>query len=133
MDWPLTDKENNILDDNQAVLVDILDTCDLLNRLYSEGVINKWQKTFIETKPSYFDKNEALIDIVRRLSRANYCKLIKCLSDSNQDHIADIFENGGGKSINLRPIIINCLITTVAIVYKCQKSTIAYHFDITVE
>lgn len=102
LDWPLGDKENKVLDYNQAALVDILDTSDLLNRLFSQQVINMWQKEFIESKLTNHDKNEALLDIIRRLNRDAYYKLAKYLRYSNQEHIANILEFGGGKLPNFR-------------------------------
>jgi len=73
--------------------------------MYSREVISKWHQEFIESKPTSHDKNEALLEIVRRLSLKAYSTLIKCLQDSNQGHIAEILEFGGGKSTNGRKIV----------------------------
>lgn len=100
MEWPLTEREHRFLDQNQDALVEILDTCDLTNRLYSAEVINTWHKEFVESKPTRHDRNEALLNLIRRFGLKAYAKFIKCLRESNQAHIAESFESSAGKLIN---------------------------------
>jgi len=97
-DWPLSESNLRKLDINRESLIDLLDTSDLCNRLYSEKVINNRQKQLILSKPTDSEKNEALLDMMTRFSLRQYKKTIVCLHDSNQSHIADLFsEEGGGE------------------------------------
>lgn len=96
-DWPLTDKENRILKYNQESLFNMLNPSDLLIRLYSHEVINIRQRDLILSKPTDYDKNEALLRIIRRISLQTFHKLLACLRGSKQGHVADILEFGGGK------------------------------------
>jgi len=95
-DWPLGEKEVSTLDANEESLVDLLDTTDLLSRMFSTRVINRRQMEFIYSKPTSYEKNEELLGILRRSSLSNYWQTIKCLRSSNQSHIAEIFDKGGG-------------------------------------
>lgn len=95
-DWPLTKKEISILDTNDRHLVDLLELSDLLGRLYSSDVITSRQMDSISSKPTSHGKNEALLDILRRRSLRHYRKAITCLHQSQQSHIAEILEEGGG-------------------------------------
>src|SRR6218665_1472197 len=85
-DWPLTEREISILDKNQRVLVDLLECCDLLGLLYSHDVINRRQRDFVKSKTVTHEKNDALLEILRRTSLHNYKKTIRCLHLSNQSH-----------------------------------------------
>lgn len=96
-DWPLSTTDIKRLDTNRENLIDLLDTSDLCNRLFSEKVINNRQKQFILTKPTDAEKNEALLDMPIKFSIRQYNKSIACLRDSNQSHIADLFSEGGGE------------------------------------
>ena len=95
-DWPLREKEISILDANEECLVDLLDTRDLLCRMFSTGVINRRQMEYISSKPTSYEKNEELLGVLRRSSFSCYWQTIKCLRSSNQSHIAEIFDKGGG-------------------------------------
>lgn len=97
-EWPLTEKEISTLDSNFEVLVDLLEPTELLGRLLSSKVISARQLEFISSKPTTYDKNEALLEILRRGSLASYWAAVRCLHASNQSHIAQILENGGGIS-----------------------------------
>jgi len=96
-DWPLNETELRGLDINRESLMDILDTTDLCVRLFSETVINDRQKQFIYSKPTNYEKNESLLDIMTKFSLRQYKKTIACIRDSNQSHIADLLSEGGGK------------------------------------
>lgn len=97
-DWPLTRKEMTILETNHRSLVDLLDLTDLLGRLYSSDVINRRQMDSISSKPTSHEKNEALLDILRRRSLRDYIQTIACLRLSQQRHIAETLDKGGGIS-----------------------------------
>ena len=96
-DWPLTVREISILDTNQRSLVDLLETCDLLFYLYSDKVINNRQRDFVSSKTACYEKNGALLEILRRTSLGNYKKAIFCLQTTKQNRIADLLTEGGGK------------------------------------
>lgn len=100
LDWPLSDKENEILDSNRESLIDTIDTSGLLFQLYAKGVVNIRQRDLIQSKPTNYKSNEVLIDLVTRLSRKSFFIFINCLRESNQSYIADILENKGGESHN---------------------------------
>ena|SRR6218665_395192 len=96
-DWPLSENDLRRLDINRESLMDLLDTTDLCIRLFSEKVINDRQKQFISSKPTNYEKNEALLDILSKFSLRQYKKTIACMNDSNQSHIANLLSDGGGK------------------------------------
>jgi|SRR6218665_556300 len=96
--WPLTDNETSILDTNRESLVDLVDCSDLLTRLYSRQVINGRQRETISSEPTNHRRNEILLDILRRRSINDYIQMVQCLHESNQSHVADILDKGGGRS-----------------------------------
>lgn len=110
--WPLTEKETSVLDSNYYALIDILDTFELINLLYSKEVINKRHRNFISSKSTPEDRNEALLEILRRCSLYSYKQTIICLRESNQNHIAEILETGGGKR-NYILVAFICLILAI--------------------
>ena len=95
-DWPLTDNETSILDTNRESLVDLMDCSDLLVRLYSAQVINGRQRDTISSEPTNHRRNEVLLDIIRRCSINDYRQVVRCLHESNQSHVAEILDKGGG-------------------------------------
>ena len=107
-DWPLTDNELSILDTNQESLVDLVDCSDLLIRLFSAQVINGRQRETIFSEPTNHRRNEVLLDILRRRSVDDYRQVIRCLYESNQSHVAEILDKGGGKFSTLRACVIKC-------------------------
>ena len=96
-DWPLTEKQISLLDANQEILVDLVDCSELLVRLYAAQVINRRQRVTISSEPNDIKKNEILLDIIRRRSIDDYRQLIRCLHESNQSHVAELLEKGGGR------------------------------------
>ena len=93
----MTERELSILDTNQESLIDLLDLSILLGLLHSAKVINKRQMDFISSKATSQNKIEVLLDILHRRSLRDYQQMISCLRQSNQSHIADVFESGGGR------------------------------------
>lgn len=93
----MTEREVSILDANQECLVDLLELVDLLSCLHSTNVINKRQMELISSQQTSFKRNDTLLNILRRRSLRDYRQTIACLLLSNQKHIAEIFENGGGR------------------------------------
>ena len=96
-EWPLTEREISILDVNEESLIELLDLRILLDLLCSSEVINNRQKVSISSEPNPHRRTEALLDILRRCSLHDYQQTISCLRLSNQNHVADVFEEGGGR------------------------------------
>lgn len=97
-DWPLDKKQLQILDGNRNCLVILINpTTAFTNQLLEKEVISVREKDFIASKAIDFDKNEALLDILRRTSKRNYRKAINCLQETYQDRIANILLMQGGK------------------------------------
>src|SRR6218665_115609 len=107
-DWPLTDREISILDTNRRCLVDLLKASDLIPHLYSHKVINNRQRDFVSSKTASHEKNDALLEILRRTSIQGYKKMIRCLRLSGQKHIEMILEEGEGKRFsNLKHVVMS--------------------------
>ena len=96
-DWPLSKSVISRLEINYESLVDLIDTSDLCNKLFSEEVINNRQKQFILSKPTDAEKNAALLDIFTKCSLRQYKMAIDCFNCSNQGHVANILSEGGGQ------------------------------------
>ena len=99
-DWPLADRETKILDSNQQFFVDKLETVDLVGNLVARHVINGRQRELLAAKQTTYEKSETLLDILRRGSLNDYRTLIDCLHQTNQSHVAQILERGGGINNN---------------------------------
>ena|SRR6218665_1965573 len=111
-DWPLTDKEISILDKNRGSLVDLLELKDLLGPLFASKVINKRQTETISSKQTSHERNDILLDILRRRSLQDYHNTIKRLCESQQRHIAEILDNGGGRTHNVKASQVQLLFTS---------------------
>jgi len=85
----------SILETNHEMLVDRLDLNKLLTLLYSWNVINKRQRDSISSKPASLDRNETLLEMLRRRSLRDYNVTINCLHGTNQSHIAQMLDHGG--------------------------------------
>ena len=94
--WPLRERETQILDENRFNLVDIIDPCDLITRMFSKSVISNRQQKYINGLHNDTEKAEALLDILRRGSEEYYWKTVLCLQESNQSNVAEILVDGGG-------------------------------------
>jgi len=96
--WPLEETKIKIIDANIGSLKDLLDMgYDLIDKLLARRVINHRQQQLICSKATDSEMAEAFLDTLRRGSNCDYEHTIQCLRDSNQGHIADILEKGGGK------------------------------------
>lgn len=73
-----------------------------MSKLLANGIINIRQKDFITARQTHYEKNEALIEILRRRGLHDFRKTIECLHETNQSHVAEIFESGGGRHGNSR-------------------------------
>lgn len=94
---PLEGRTIEFIDRKYEWLVDNLDIAHgLLDKLLSEGIINFQMMEFlsIKTKTS-FKRNEDFLGILRRFSHNHFSLTVKCLRESNQDHIAELLEKGG--------------------------------------
>ena len=96
-DWPIPENDLSILDTNRESLVELLDCSDLLTRLFSAQVINGRQRETISSESANYRRNEVLLDILRRCSINDYRQVIRCLHESNQSHVAELLDKGGGK------------------------------------
>lgn len=104
--WPLTDREIIILDANQESLVEILDSTEIISKLYASKFINMRQKEFISKQSYDYEKAEVLLDFLYRSSLSNYWKMITYLQDTNQKPAAKILLDGGGRWM----LLCNCII-----------------------
>lgn len=86
-----------ILDEHRHNLVEFIDPCDLITRMFSKGAVNHRQQRYINNLHDDTDKSETLLDILRRGSVENYRKTVFCLRESNQSRVAEILEDGGGR------------------------------------
>src|SRR6218665_4154292 len=83
LNWPLTQKQITQLDRNQEVLVELLEISpEMVDQLYSRGVITRRHKEHICSISSVAFRNEAFLDILRRRSFWNYKQTIECLRTS---------------------------------------------------
>ena len=108
-EWPLTEKELSVLDTNRESLVDLIDCSELVVRLYSAKVINVRQREMISSEQANHRRNEALLDILRRHSINDYKKVVRCLNESTQSHVAETLDKGGGKFSTSSPCLNVCV------------------------
>lgn len=96
-DWPLRDNEMKSMRVNRVKLIEIIDSQDLCIYLLSKGVINTRQREFISSKSCNSEKNEALLDVLRRFSVKQFRICVTGLRQSNQSHVAEVLSKSGGK------------------------------------
>jgi len=100
--WPLLENKLEKLITNRQALIDGLDLSYLSFKLYFKDVINKRQHEFILSKPTNSEKNEALLEMLRRGSIRQYYQTIESLRELNQDNILKVLkESGEGKYLYL--------------------------------
>lgn len=90
--------------DNRNALIDALDLSDLLGHLYSSNVINNRQMNSVADSRN---RNETLIDILRRRSIRDYNEMIRCLDLTEQSHVAAMPLKCGGRNRYPIPCICN--------------------------
>lgn len=100
-DWPLGQDQISILNANQEILVDLMDPNDLIGQLFSAEVLNYRQQKSISSEPNVFVKTQTLLEIIRRRSLRDYKKTIEGLHATNQSHVAQILEEGGGMTLSV--------------------------------
>ena len=76
--------------------MELIDSCDLVERLYSERFIDDWQRQHIKTQRVDFERNELLLDILMRRSFGDLLDFIDILVTTNQSHVAKILIDDGG-------------------------------------
>lgn len=86
-------REIQILETNRKYLVEQLKPQPLLEKLHAAQVIGTKQKDFILAK-HLCERNEALLEMLKRGSLDNYRKTVECLISSNQSNIAQILGQG---------------------------------------
>lgn len=98
MDWPLTEREIEILDGNYDQLGEILNVKEeLIRNLFSEFVFNERQKDFISSKLPICEANETFLDILRQSSLKTYFLTVKYLRKLNEVRSANILDNVASK------------------------------------
>lgn len=100
-DWPLRETEVKILDRHQEALVNYLHASEILPILHVMQGINKRQRESIDSEPTEYQKNEALLETVRRFSLKSYSVFIQCIRMSGHSHVADLLEYDGCKFFRL--------------------------------
>lgn len=58
--------------------------------LYGEGCLSIREKENIDKCTSRWDKVEMILDIVRRKPFSDFMRFVKCLTEENQCHIAEM-------------------------------------------
>jgi Caspase recruitment domain len=94
---PLPDKQRLQLKTNLPNLLEIMKADSLIADLFAEGCINKMQKDYLKAQATQTDKNGELVDIMMRRSYADFKTFLQILHMTNQDHVAKVFEEDGGK------------------------------------
>lgn len=93
-DWPLTQSRREVetLDRLKSKLIELIDPRNgLLQELFSVGCINSRQKQKLEIDVmSDAERNELLLDILRRRSVADYYKFVRCLTVTKQHHVVSL-------------------------------------------
>lgn len=94
-DWPLDRNQLHILDGNRDCLVILINpSTAFINQLLTKEVIGVGERDFVASRATDVEKNEALLDILRRTSKRIYKKAIDCLRETYQERIANILVNG---------------------------------------
>ncbi len=76
---------------NHITLKSTLDTDTVLDHLYSDGVFNGEHCELVRSKPSLADKNQELLNILRRTGNDGYDQFILIL-EKTQKHLAEDLE-----------------------------------------
>lgn len=98
--WPLLENQLEKLIINHQTLIDGLDSSYLSYKLLFKDAINKRQHEYILSKSTNSEKNEALLEMLRRGSIKCYNQTIESLYELKQDRILNILEyTEGGKYI----------------------------------
>jgi len=95
-DQPLDEQRKEILTNNYANMVELLECEELVNMMYSKRCISRHHKESIQAKATSFDQNEQLLDILFLRSIADFNAFICCLEETRQSHLAQYFKVGGG-------------------------------------
>jgi Caspase recruitment domain len=98
-DWPLHayKDELKILDGSWSQLLELIDpNTGLLDELISEGVLNRQNKQYVRlagaAHQTDHDKNETLLNILRRKGIKDYRKFIECLVKTEQYTAAKLLD-----------------------------------------
>lgn len=93
-DWPLGEREIGILDKNVTFLKRKISTSyGLLSEMLKHNTITQFQEEFVSAQPDDYQKNTAFLAIIRRGSLSEYMNTIDRLTETNQEHIAEILRN----------------------------------------
>lgn len=89
---PLNEKRIKRIKVNYAVLVELIDTREVLSFLVAEKCITRRQHEFIKNTSSATQSNQRLLDIILKGSESDYEKFIECLNWSEQRHVCRILD-----------------------------------------
>lgn len=81
-----------------------MDASELVDRLWAAEVISRRQRETINSQITPSEKNEVLLDIFKRRSSADYKTLIRYLEDTQQGHVAQLFNDEKGLTIIIQII-----------------------------
>lgn len=79
--------------------MDLLDPTDLIVHMFSAEILNNRQQKSISSERNVFVKTQTLLEVIRQRSLRDYKKTIESLHATNQSHIAQILEQGGGMTL----------------------------------
>ena len=95
--WPLSERIVRAMDSNRHSLLDLIDSSELVYELFAKSIINCRHKEAISSKSTSYERNEALLDILRRISIHDYSKAMTCFHATKQSHIVQALSEGGSR------------------------------------
>jgi len=99
MNRPLTEDELTKFRSKRIFLVKEISLNGLLDSLYAVGCINEMHKEAVEEINNRHEEIRQLLDIIQRRSFTQYQLFLSCLRSTHQEHVCDLLEKDGGKSL----------------------------------
>jgi len=100
---------------NSVKLVDLIELGYGMDRalVYKNCISRQHRKGIMTPKNGETQRNEELLNILRRRSQSDFILFMECLREFKQNHLADLILCNGGKSVNflkyLRPGVMRTL------------------------
>ena len=95
-DWPLSDYQMSVIDENSVQLIKFLDAdSDLLCEMRATTCLSSEQIKYLTELHHGNDRNEKLLDMVQRRSVAQFYQFIECLGKT-QRHLVPFFTGDKG-------------------------------------
>ena len=94
-EWPLDDDQRSLIETKYDYLVDMMDTVDVVNKMFAKQCISKRHRTSVLTKQD-FKTTEHFLNILLLRSIADFKILFECLRETGQQHIATVLLQCGG-------------------------------------